>query len=116
MMRQQTLLGFMKARREYLDLNMLAGMSTTSKAFAEMGKSTVAALGSPLKATASIDSEEAAAMISLLVHAPLPQPCKDECIRLVNEKTWQTDITQDEARPSEKQSAACPYLYLNAKD
>ena len=115
MMRKASLLTFMKARREYLDLNMQAGMVVGSNKYKTMSQSTVAALTSQVKAVTNIAADEAASMISLLVEAPLTEEDRQQCIQLVNEKVWLADQGLLEAS-TDKQNVTQPYLFLTASD
>ena len=105
----------MKARREYLDLNIQAVMVVGSNNYKTMSQSTVAALTSQVKTVANIAADEAASMISLLVDAPLLEEDRQKCIQLVNEKVWLADQGQQDAAPA-KQNVTQPYLFLTASD
>ena len=113
--KKQSLLNFVAARAEYLQLNIAAGMQVGSPEHTRMSNSTVTAMSTHIAATRSIETEQATGMISILTKAPLLHSDLEACLRMINEKVWLADTDGPAAR-QQLQTIDEPQMYLTSDD
>ena len=115
--KKQTLLNFVTARKELLDLHVGAGMVAGTPKFESRSKEATKAITAQVNLVKRIDADEATEVTKVLVDAPLTEDDRSTLMDLVMDKV---DTPDDAAGPTSahgaKQSVNMPHLYLTSCD
>ena len=115
MARSTPLLRFVEARKEYLDLNVMAGLTEESESFSKLSGDTSSSIQSHIRALAGIAPQDANLVISKVLETRLLAGHKQEIVGAINDKVWLAyqDPTEE---PTPKQSIAEPEIFLTKHD
>ena len=119
--KKPTITAIVKARQEFLAINMSAGMAPGSDQHQALSKQSVKQLQDALLSLRYIDATDAATVVQTLMTTALVDDDRSEAIRLVNEKVLQGagglpqhPASADVMHP--KQEIARPEIYLTEND
>ena len=113
--RRTPLLSFVEARKEYLDLNVMAGLTEESDSFKNLSAATSSSIQSHVRALAGISPQDANLVISKILEMRLLAGHKQEIVGAINDKVWLAyqDPTEE---PTQKQSIDEPEIFLTKDD
>ena len=113
--RRTPLLSFVEARKEYLDLNVMAGLTEECEQFKKLSEATSSSIQGHVLALAGISPEDANLLISKILEMRLLAGHKQEIVGIINDKVWLAyqDPTEE---PSLKQSIDEPEIFLTEDD
>ena len=113
--RRSPLLSFIESRKEYLDLNVKAGMTEESESFKNLSVATSFSIQSHVRALAGISPEDANLVISQILKLRLLAAHKQDIVGAINEKVWLAyqDPTEE---PNLKQGIDEPEIFLTEDD
>ena len=109
------LLRFVEARKEYLDLNVMAGLTEESESFKKISDGTSSSIQSHIRALAGISPQDANLVISTILETRLLAVHKQEIVGAINDKVWLAyqDPTEE---PTPKQGIDEPEIFLTKDD
>ena len=108
------LLRFVEARKEYLDLNVMAGLTEESESF-KNSDDTSSSIQSHIRSLAGISPQDANLVISTILETRLLAVHKQEIVGAINDKVWLAyqDPTEE---PTPKQGIDEPEIFLTKDD
>jgi hypothetical protein len=118
MLKKATLLGFVTARKEFVDLNMKCGVAREAEAFREMSTMTASALQSHISSMKALNTEEANPVMEMLQKTDMVDKDKEASMKAIRDKVAAQPVASPDAEVSGKhaQSVASPEVFLTESD